>query len=378
MANIGKMLKDDIQRLARKELKAAVSGLRRVNVALKQAVADYKRRITDLERSNTNKIVAPQLEAAGKPSPEAADRARFTGRMVRSIREKLGLSQADFARLVGVSDQSIYHWEGKDGRLTLRRETKPALLEVRGLGVREARRRLEAMKEGSPTKPRKGGRGVAAKPAKAEARKPGRPPASKVKDTPVTGKMIRDLRKKLGISQADFARLADVNAQSVYQWEHKPGRLTFRGNTRQAILEVIQLSAQQVSQRLEGSGKTAPAKSGGRGKAVAKPAKTAGRKTARTNAASPAGGSLTGRTIRAMRKKLGISQADLGKLLDLHSNTIYQWEHKPGPLQLRANAKAGVLAIQRMGAEEVKKRLSEINGASAKKRGPRGRKKRKG
>ena len=77
-----------------------------------------------------------------------SDGPRFSPVWVSRQREKLGLSAADFWRLVGVSGLSIYNWE--KGKVRPRRKQLEALASLRGLGKREARERLGA--------PRKTGR----------------------------------------------------------------------------------------------------------------------------------------------------------------------------------------------------------------------------
>ena len=61
--------------------------------------------------------------------------------------------------------------------------------------------------------------------------------------------MIRGTRAKLDLSQADFADLVGVNKQSVYQWEHKEGRLSFRGDAKAAIVAVRKLDRGEARQR---------------------------------------------------------------------------------------------------------------------------------
>jgi DNA-binding XRE family transcriptional regulator len=81
--------------------------------------------------------------------PSAADRARITGKMVRRIRSRLKLTQAELAALLGVSAQSVYQWERKGGPLTFRRDTKAKLVAVRDMGIHEAKRALGAAAAGS-------------------------------------------------------------------------------------------------------------------------------------------------------------------------------------------------------------------------------------
>lgn len=149
MPNIGQVLKDEICRLARKETKTALTGLVRDKIRLKKSVADLKRRIGQLERDHRFLVTAEsrrQKTQAAAP-PEAAQKIRITSRGIRNLRSKLGLSQAGLGKLLGVSDQSVYMWERKEGRLLLREATKQALLGVRDIGAREAKKRLAAKME---------------------------------------------------------------------------------------------------------------------------------------------------------------------------------------------------------------------------------------
>ena len=50
MSNIAQILKQEIQRLSRKEIKDATTGLRKDNVTLKRTIAEHKRRLKELEK----------------------------------------------------------------------------------------------------------------------------------------------------------------------------------------------------------------------------------------------------------------------------------------------------------------------------------------
>lgn len=151
MANFGKQFQEEVRRLARKETKDDIQRLQREQVELRRMVSLLKKRLSALEqktarlgRSAADK--APRNAPAEELPAEGADRARISSRTVRTLRQKLGLTQAEFARLVGVSGQSVYQWERQDGRLQLRHATRKAIVEAKKLGVREARARLEESK----------------------------------------------------------------------------------------------------------------------------------------------------------------------------------------------------------------------------------------
>ena len=143
MSKLMIVMKDEIQRIARKEIKAAIGGLKKDRVALKRAAAELKRRVTA-----QGEIVDALVEVVERQSrqvvlPEARqDKARVTARGVRALRRKFKLSQADFGRLVGVNGISIMKWEHQSGPLQLRSKSRQAFLAIRNIGVKEANLRI--------------------------------------------------------------------------------------------------------------------------------------------------------------------------------------------------------------------------------------------
>jgi len=147
LATFAQRFQDEIRRLARKELKGELASLRGENVALRRTVSELRKRVDKLART-TKKVekAAVELEVV-KPEREEDDavRARISGKTIRNLRARLGLTQADFARLVDVSPQSVYQWEREDRQLRLRKATKAAVVAAKGLGARAARAKLEEM-----------------------------------------------------------------------------------------------------------------------------------------------------------------------------------------------------------------------------------------
>ena len=146
MADLANALKDEIRRLARKEIKAETG-------ATKQAVAQYRREIASLKRQlrKQEKKIAflEDQERRRLEEPQASDKAvesaRFSARSVAAQRKRLSLSAADYAQLIGVSALTIYNWES--GKTRPRKEQLAALVAIRGMGKREAQRRLELLGE---------------------------------------------------------------------------------------------------------------------------------------------------------------------------------------------------------------------------------------
>ena len=79
------------------------------------------------------------------PVATADRRVRFTAAGLAANRKRLGLSAADFGRLVGTTGQSIYAWEG--GSATPRAKNLAAIAELRSLGKKAVAARLAALSQ---------------------------------------------------------------------------------------------------------------------------------------------------------------------------------------------------------------------------------------
>jgi transcriptional regulator with XRE-family HTH domain len=66
---------------------------------------------------------------------------RYSAKSLRSQRKRLGLSAAAMAQLLGVSALSVYKWES--GNTRPRPKQIEAIAALRGIGRREAQKRLE-------------------------------------------------------------------------------------------------------------------------------------------------------------------------------------------------------------------------------------------
>ena len=146
MANIATLLKSEIIRLARKEVRAEVVQLRKASAAHRSEIAALKRRLAQLEgmakRATRRSAREPAAGTAEDGDGDAAT-GRFSAKSMRSQRRRLGLSAAEVGRLVGSSAQSVYNWE--EGKTRPQARHLQAIFALRGLGRREAKTRLEAM-----------------------------------------------------------------------------------------------------------------------------------------------------------------------------------------------------------------------------------------
>ncbi|HWI83483.1 helix-turn-helix domain-containing protein [Ramlibacter sp.] len=147
MANIASVLKSEIARLARREIRSELASLRKASSQHRSTIAALRREVEQLRKQVRSSGKATR--AAPAATEESVQR-RFRSAGVAVHRKRLGLSAADYGALVGVSGQTIYHWE--EGQRP-RAAQLQALAAVRGIGKREAAQRLAALADKAPKKP---------------------------------------------------------------------------------------------------------------------------------------------------------------------------------------------------------------------------------
>ena len=115
MPNLAGVLKEEIRRLARKEVRTELEATRKANARYRKDIAELKRQLRVQERQLATlqrSVGRPSRATAAATESESAEpRARFSPKWLASHRAKLELSAADYAALVGVSPLTIYNWE---------------------------------------------------------------------------------------------------------------------------------------------------------------------------------------------------------------------------------------------------------------------------
>jgi DNA-binding transcriptional regulator YiaG len=144
MPNVGAAIREEITRLSRRESRSQVEITKKATVQHRHEIATLKRQFAQLERQvallSRKVLSAPMTTASGHASGK---KVRFVAKGLRSQRERLGLSQPDFGKLLGVSAQTIYNWEHEEARPRDGQMAKIAA--VRGIGKREAAERLKRL-----------------------------------------------------------------------------------------------------------------------------------------------------------------------------------------------------------------------------------------
>ncbi len=144
MPNLQSVFSQEIKRLARREVRAELEATKRAVAQHRREIAELKRRNTALERTvsylqsrETRRLKAAPSQAEPPPG------TRFSVQSLKAQRRTSGLSQEDYASLVGVSSSTIYNWES--GSTKPSRKHLATLVSLRGIGRREAQKRMELL-----------------------------------------------------------------------------------------------------------------------------------------------------------------------------------------------------------------------------------------
>lgn len=142
MPNIASTLKEEITRLARKELKKNVEVLKKNLAAQRSELVALKRSVANLEKQvrRLNKISSSHSNSDTDSEPST--KLRFSAKGLFSQRKRLGLSAADLGKLLGVTAQSVYNWEA--GKTRPRPQQLESINAIKKLGKRQVNVLLEA------------------------------------------------------------------------------------------------------------------------------------------------------------------------------------------------------------------------------------------
>ena len=139
MSTFANQLKSEIARIAKKEVRAETSTLKKTSTQYRAEIAALKRRLAALEPivGKLNKQTKKESKAV---EPERTENLRFRVSGLANLRKKLGVTANEMGVLLGVSGQAVYKWE--QGKARPRASQLQAIAAVRKLGKREVAERL--------------------------------------------------------------------------------------------------------------------------------------------------------------------------------------------------------------------------------------------
>jgi DNA-binding transcriptional regulator YiaG len=140
MPNIATILKEEITRLARKEVRNEVEGIKKASAQYRTQIAALKRQVVTLEKQVGRIEKKGPKKATIEPEGVVATKFRFSAKRFAAQRQKLGLSAGDMGTLIGVSAQTIYNWEAEKSRP--RQQQLAAIAAMRKIGKKEIKAQL--------------------------------------------------------------------------------------------------------------------------------------------------------------------------------------------------------------------------------------------
>jgi DNA-binding XRE family transcriptional regulator len=141
MSQFAQQLKNEISRIARKELRTDQEKFKKVAAASRSDLTALKDRVSSLETQV--KKLSKLLSTGALPAQKSSDVSpslRFRADGFASLRKKFDLSAADMGKLLGVSAQSVYHWE--TGKSKPQAKQLAAIAAARSLGKKQVTAKL--------------------------------------------------------------------------------------------------------------------------------------------------------------------------------------------------------------------------------------------
>jgi len=135
MPNIASVLKSEITRIARKEIRNEAEGLKKALSTYRTEIAALKRRSKSLEQE-LRRLHKSLPKPVPSPIDESGGSLRFSAKGLASQRQRLGISAEACGLLLGASGQSVYNWEA--GKARPRASHLTAIAALRGLSKTQA------------------------------------------------------------------------------------------------------------------------------------------------------------------------------------------------------------------------------------------------
>ncbi len=151
MGKVEGIIKSEIVRLAKREVRKVSVPLGRDLRSLKSVVSQLRRTVLGLQRITTSQQKEFQKgKALLEAPPEEVKESRFSPRLIRSLRRHLGITQKELAVLTGVTVGAVHLWESGQFKPSMKK--KAVMVALRKLGRREVRKLLEGK---GPQRPEK-------------------------------------------------------------------------------------------------------------------------------------------------------------------------------------------------------------------------------
>jgi DNA-binding XRE family transcriptional regulator len=147
MTTYAESFKREVARVSKKEVRGEITPLRKATTTHRSEIAALKKTVKSLEatvrqlvklanRTGATAAAPAKVAKADKAAPSPRSHGAFDASAFAEHRKQMGLTQAQWAKVVGVSSLSIYKWE--KGGVQPREKQLAAIREAMSLGKRRA------------------------------------------------------------------------------------------------------------------------------------------------------------------------------------------------------------------------------------------------
>ncbi len=147
MPTLAALLKEEISKIARKEVQDQVRELKQTVRAQRDAIARLEKKISPAKAKAATKSAAkPAAKPAAKvrqvSEGDKRKQLRIAPNTIKKHRKRLKLSQAELGKLLNVSTNTVLRWEA--GSSKPRSKHLPGLDQLRTISKRELKKQLGA------------------------------------------------------------------------------------------------------------------------------------------------------------------------------------------------------------------------------------------
>ena len=112
MPNIATVLKEEVTRLSRREMKGQVAATKKASAQYRKDIAALKREVAALRKEvGSIRRQMPAKSSTVVPVTSSDKKLRFVRKGLAAQRKRLGLSAEGYGKLANVSAQTVYNWE---------------------------------------------------------------------------------------------------------------------------------------------------------------------------------------------------------------------------------------------------------------------------
>jgi DNA-binding transcriptional regulator YiaG len=140
MGKLESIIKSEIQRLAKREVRSTFRPLRKEVWRMKLKLSNLLKNFTILDRLAKEASKSKSTERKLEASPEEVKASRLTPERISNLRKKLGISQRELGVLVGATIGAVLSWE--KGKFKPRGDKKAALVALKKIRKRDVRKML--------------------------------------------------------------------------------------------------------------------------------------------------------------------------------------------------------------------------------------------